>query len=672
MMAIMSKVRHLIALILLASFSLYAQAPQKPLKRAESFFGFHFDFHASADDKEIGKTLTAGMVDSLLSMTKPDFIQVDCKGHAGYSSYPTKVGNQAGGYTKDILKLFREVTEKHAVALYVHYSGVWDQKAIQEHPCWGIVRPDGTRDKLKTSFYSGYLDSLLIPQLKELSDSYRVNGAWIDGDCWAAELDYSPEALKDFARETGITTAPKSSDDPNYNTFLEFTRHVFKRHVKKYIEAIHQHNPGFQITSNWAFSSLMPEKVDINVDYLSGDVAGQNCVNNAAFQARCLALQGKPWDLMAWSFGYAQKDGYFVPKSLTHLEQEAAEVMAMGGGFQSYWTQNRDGSLKSWNFEQMSELAKFCRARQRFCHGFEVIPQIALWYSVESWKKNFNGIYAGGTGTMEAILTMLLDGQLNVEVLMDHQLSERLDQYPLLVIPEWTNLNQALKQRVLKYVAGGGAVLVVGAYAVKEFEPELGVSFDGEPKTIPLYIGYPSELSGIKSAWQPVVPKSGTQTIGSSYSNCDSRYPRGNPVATIASYGKGRIAGFYHNIGDAYYNSQSPVYRKLMNDLVERLFPGPAVKVTGSEYVHTIFGRKNSSVIVHLINTGGSHFNNRVFTYGEVPPLGPITIQLRIDKRPATVLLQPEGRQLNHHFENGILTVTLPRLEIHSIIEISP
>jgi len=89
----------------------------QPKKRADSFFGIHFDFHATLDDKEIGKTFTAEMIDSFLTIVKPDFVQVDCKGHPGYTSYPTKVGNQAGGYTKDILKIWREVTAKHNVAL---------------------------------------------------------------------------------------------------------------------------------------------------------------------------------------------------------------------------------------------------------------------------------------------------------------------------------------------------------------------------------------------------------------------------------------------------------------------------------------------------------------------------------------------------------------------------
>ncbi|HTY39393.1 MAG TPA: hypothetical protein VMH23_19910, partial [Bacteroidota bacterium] len=474
-------------------------AQPRELRRSESFYGFHFDFHANPADTEIGKSLTEGMVDSLLDLTKPDFIQVDCKGHPGYSSYPTKAGNALKNYTQDILRLFRTVTARHHVALYVHYSGIWDQRAIQLHPNWGIVRPDGTRDSLKTSFFSGYLDSLLIPQMRELDDVYHVSGAWVDGDSWAAEPDYSPQLIREFTAKTGLSKAPTSSSDPAYKTFLEFNRDIFKRHIRKYIDAVHEHNPMFQITSNWAYSSLMPEPVEVAVDYLSGDVAGQNCVNNAAFQARCLALQGKPWDLMSWSFGYAQQEGFFVPKALPHLEQEAAEVMAEGGGFQSYWAQNRDGSLKTWNYAEMAELSKFCRARQPYCQGSKTVPEIALWYSVHSWKKSFNGIYAGGTDALESVLTLLLDGQHPVDVLMDHQMIANLSRYKLLVIPEWTDLDEVLRRLVLEYVRNGGAALVVGGDAVQSFKSELGVSFLGEPKNIPLYVGYNNDLSGIKA-----------------------------------------------------------------------------------------------------------------------------------------------------------------------------
>ncbi len=109
-----------------------------------------------------------------------------------------------------------------------------------------------------------------------------------------------------------------------------------------------------------------------------------------------------------------------------------------------------------------------------------------------------------------------------------------------------------------------------------------------------------------------------------------------------------------------------------MNEVIGKLVPEPILEVSGSEYVHAVLSRKQSSTLVHLINTGGAHFNGKVFTYDEVPPLGPITVSVRMPSRPARVLAQPGGTQLRATYKDGRLTVTVPRLEIHTIIEIVP
>ena len=175
---------------LLISLTSLAQPPAK-LRRADCFFGVHFDLHASEDITDAGRTLTPEMVDTFLRKVRPDFIQIDCKGHPGISSYPTKAGYHVKGFQKDPLRLWREVTERNKVGLYMHYSGVWDGKVATEHPDWAMVKANGDRNTQKISFFSPYLDSIVIPQLKELSGDYKVDGAWIDGDCWAVETDYS-------------------------------------------------------------------------------------------------------------------------------------------------------------------------------------------------------------------------------------------------------------------------------------------------------------------------------------------------------------------------------------------------------------------------------------------------------------------------------------------------
>ena len=129
---------------------------------------------------------------------------MDSKGHPGYSSYPTKVGYSANSFVNDPLKIWREVTNRHNLPLYVHYSGLWDSKALAENPEWGRVNPDGTTDKTYAAYFSDYSGKFLIPQIKEMMDDYAIDGVWIDGDCWSTGPDYSPEVVKGFLKRNGF------------------------------------------------------------------------------------------------------------------------------------------------------------------------------------------------------------------------------------------------------------------------------------------------------------------------------------------------------------------------------------------------------------------------------------------------------------------------------------
>ncbi|MCE2834650.1 MAG: hypothetical protein LW694_09740 [Chitinophagaceae bacterium] len=150
-----------LAMLVLSDLSSQAQAPAK-LRRSESFFGVHFDLHATEDITDAGRTLTREMVDTFLRKVRPDFIQIDCKGHPGITSYPTKAGYHVKGFDKDPLRIFRDVTERHRVGLYMHYSGVWDGKVATARPEWAMVRANGEKNTQKISFFSPYLDSIVI------------------------------------------------------------------------------------------------------------------------------------------------------------------------------------------------------------------------------------------------------------------------------------------------------------------------------------------------------------------------------------------------------------------------------------------------------------------------------------------------------------------------------
>ena len=47
------------------------------LRRADSFLGIHFDFHAREDCTEIGKNVTHKMVERIIKQVRPDWIHPD-------------------------------------------------------------------------------------------------------------------------------------------------------------------------------------------------------------------------------------------------------------------------------------------------------------------------------------------------------------------------------------------------------------------------------------------------------------------------------------------------------------------------------------------------------------------------------------------------------------------
>ena len=56
----------------------------KRKNRADCFWGMHSDFHAHPNyGTIIGATLKEKDIRSICENAKPDFIQIDCKGHPG-------------------------------------------------------------------------------------------------------------------------------------------------------------------------------------------------------------------------------------------------------------------------------------------------------------------------------------------------------------------------------------------------------------------------------------------------------------------------------------------------------------------------------------------------------------------------------------------------------------
>lgn len=636
----------------------------KRLKRAESFLGVHYDFHAGPDCKEIGKNTTPEMVENIIRQVKPDYLQIDCKGHRGLCSYPTKVGNPAPGFVGDPLRVWRDVTARRGVALYMHYSGVWDSEAIIQHPNWAALNADGKASGDATSFFSKYADELLVPQLRELGSVYGVDGVWLDGECWASVPDYGAEMTAAYKKATGRSVVPKSRAEANWHEWLEFNREAFRGYLRHYIAEVKKTNPQMQLCSNWAFTDHMPEPVCAPVDFLSGDYSPEDSVNSARLSARFLARQGLPWDLMAWSFSRNPDKKGNHDKTAVQLKREAALVLAMGGGFQAYFKQKRDGSVFDERVPVMAEVAKFCRERQALCHHAVQVPQIAVLFSTPAHYRMIDGLFSRDQSRFRGTLEALVEAQQCVELLGEHQLDKRLKEYPLIVVPEWEYLDAAFQRELTSYVQGGGNLLLVGPRTAAMFQSELGVTLDGDARPMERFLEHEGAFAHTKGLVQSVTPAKGTKIFGSlRATNTMDAVPQ--PAATIARLGKGHIAAMWFSFSQGYLNGRSPVARQYLAALARKLAPKPMVEVRG-EGVDVVLNRINNSLAINLVNTSGPHEKEPIIE--SIQPTGPLSVTVRDIRKPRKVILMPSNQPLEHSYKGGELTFTVPKVEIHEIV----
>jgi len=647
-----------------------------PVPRKDAFFGLHFDLHPQATDTALGADISEDNIRELLGRVKPDYVQYDCKGHAGWAGYPTAVGWSSPGIVNDSLAVWRKATREAGVGLFIHYSGVWDSKAVAEHPEWARVGPDGKRDPNATSVFGPYVDELLIPQLKEVAAKYDLDGVWADGDCWAAQLDWSPRALSAWTTETGYEDAPKDRTDPRWLDWKMFHRRAFERYLSHWIDALHAADPALQLTSNWMYTSFAPKPVEARLDFLSGDYSPSLSVDRARVEARYLASTGMPWDLMAWGFDKGQGLNWSI-KPAGHLMQEASVVLMQGGGFQIYHTPTRSGFIVEPIIAQEEAVAAFCRARQSVSHKSTSVPQVALLLSSESFWDRSEALFSPGDAfvELEGALHALLNLHYSVDILAEHQLQPRLAEFPLVVIPDSHKLTEEFREALTGYVERGGSLLLLGEKCARLFEPILGAKLDGAPdrRTAELAAGpgtaaaRAGRVTNADGVWQKVELTT-ARAAGSIHPSRDARKD-GEVAATVNAVGRGKVAAVYGPVASIYFRSHHPWLREFFGDITAELFPDPAVKVEGPSTIEVALRKTaDGRLSVHLLNTAGMPLPDRYGFTDAIPPLEDITLTVRTAARPASVAWAPDGGRLDWTWSDGLLKVTIPKLRIHGIL----
>lgn len=632
-------------------------------RRSDSFFGLHFDFHPPAN-VVVAENLRHDVIAKLLDEVKPDYVQIDTKGHPGYSSYPTKVGQPAPFMRGDQIKMWRELTEERGIALYGHHSGLYDMYQATHHPEWAVVDADGAYNTEFLSMFGEYDDKFLIPQLKELALDYKLDGAWVDGECWGVKPDYSEMAQATWAK-ISKNPIPKPGEQ-DYPIYAQMLRDKFKEHVTHYIEELKKVAPDFQVTSNWMGAGSVPGEVTVPIDFISGDYSPADSLNSARIQGRYIANQNKPWDLMAWGHNCActwQTDNRSTKEYIQHC-QEASFVMVQGGGFQFYnWQYGGGGTVQEWAIPMWTRVSEYVREREPFCKGTKPLPQVGIFFCTESHYLENNGIHGHSPvkGSANGLIHASLDCGYATEIIETHNLDDRdMSEYGTLVIGHAKWIANETREKLLKYVENGGGLIITSPVAAKQFG--FGVSTPSK-KLIHISDG---------EAVAPLDVLSADLAMGEGLDVCASYYLdnfMGNgpyPAAVWKKHGKGNIVACGIDFGSVYADNRTTCAKNFFKAMAAITFPKPLVRVEGSSLAELNITRRGNMIYIHLLNYGGPHEVPSVRTYNEIPKLGPLTVTISDEISPKSITIEPEHKPWAGDMHN----ITIDSLEVHTVIAV--
>ncbi len=638
------------------------------MKRKDCYFGLHFDFHATEETKDIGKDIDANVIERIIQEVKPDYIQCDTKGHPGYSSYPTKVGNPAPSISKDILRVWRDVTKKHNVLLLSHYSGIWDKKAMADHPEWASVSKGGCATD-RASVFGKYADELLIPQLKELAIDYEIDGAWIDGECWAFWQDYSEMAKNAWQGDM-------DNFGDGHGEYHNFLRNGFFNYVRHYVSEVKKVAPNFEITSNWFNSQWLPNDLDIT-DFISGDLCYEHNIDSVRFVGRVIQSFGRNWDLMSWAFSKNTQ----ASKSAVQLCQEAAFVISLGGGYQIYSVQDAQKTVqREYDIAELAKVAQFVRKYQPHCQNSELIPDVGFLYSKDAfyrccWGDMFNE-NVPYNWEIEGLMSAFCDAGRAVSVILAER-ADKIDfsQYKTIVVSDLREIEEIAKEKLLAYIKDGGEVVFCGVHTIELFAEDLAIQTTGKGGSVCYLLSEEGYLQEVHCPYIEIARNEYLEKclMYGCVEDGNSQLKITMQQETIPSFltfhlGRGLVGVLPTNIGEVYRKTKTYRLRNFIKACLSKLGMG-RVSCNKNGEIDVVLTKKGETEYIHLVNRLGDHNRSDVETFDSIPSVYGVEVEYATEWKPERVINCDNEEGIDFIYENGKLKIVAD-IEVYKIFRI--
>jgi hypothetical protein len=280
----------------------------------------------------------------------------------------------------------------------------------------------------------------------------------------------------------------------------------------------------------------------------------------------------------------------------------------------------------------------------------------------------------------------------------------RFEDYRLLVLPDEIRVDRALADRLNAYVAGGGKIIASwhsGQGEDEAFALDFGLSIDAGttgfwPSYVEMEAGLDPHIPGSPVVFYDDalrVSARGAQVLGEirpPYFNRTYRHfcshvhapddVNAEPLGVAVSVHNG-AAYIAYPVFRLYRAVGQPIYRHILNALIDKLMPRPAVSTDlptsgrlslmhqpdkNRHVLHLLYGAPQLRGQAMPMDGGGTRVMEMI---EDIPAIGPVTATVRLAQKPARLYDALSGQALDWTIDaDGAVKVTLPRLHIHAAI----
>jgi hypothetical protein len=589
----------------------------------KSFFLLHLDHHTT-NQMAVGRDADPDETARLIDLIKPDVIQIHAKGNPGWTTYPSQVGFTPPLLARDVMQVWTDIAKTRGYAFSAYFNIGRDREIMRRHPQWNRVRADGTPWDNMLCYHSGVAEAYLWPMVDEIIDRYHPAGFWFDGSCFTVRNCYCAKCREQFEKEYHLPL-PKTPQQPGWKEFKEMQRQIYREFCEQTAARIKRQAPECLVCFNWAYSLRMPEEPPPGIDYFSGDHGCQ--VDELAADAIWYDSQGRPFDLMT-TIWYADSQGQHN-KPAHQLQQEMAIIIAHGGRYFAWDNPTPESALRPERYEMMAQVVTpFLRSRQPWCQSTRALPDVALFHGAAAHyflTEASPVAFPRENPPLLAACESLRRLHLTPEMISDRRLEAGDIRGKLLILEDTSLLTDTNRQALRRYIENGGQVLLTGKAVVQS-----GLADD------------PVEV-------EPQVKKVGR----------GKAYLLSRPL--------------FQTQGEPDLGSARLLLEKVLPPGVRRLI------TSAPESVEIVLRERGDQIIVHFVNvakgTRSRDPKSKAFVslrIDELPPAPPCRVSVALDRRPKSVLLQPQDKPVvNWAWNNGRVEFEVPGFDIHQMVVIT-